>query len=104
MKAQIEKEINLKGIQFMAGDIKEEGIIVKFTNKGLDLFGHHLYLRPRNYEILDKYTYKFYCTYRQAMSYFFKMGKDAIITSPSDLRELFIKGFSNAVEAYEEEI
>jgi hypothetical protein len=100
-KAQLENEIIKKTPQFIVGEIAD--IEVKFTSKGLENFNRQLYMRPQNYDIKDekdKFTYIFHCTEMQAISYFVKFGKDAIILSPQPLKEKFIAIYSTALEGY----
>lgn len=100
--SNIEKELLKKGVQYLAGEIPDEGIIIKFSKKGLESFKRQIYMRPQNYEKIDEFTYKFHCTEAQIINYFFKFGKDAQIIQPISLRNLFIKKYQDALDIYKQ--
>lgn len=97
---EIEKTMREKGVQFMSGDLMD--ITVKFTDKGLDDFNRQSYMRPRSFDKVDnaKNTYVFYCTMFQAFNYFFKLGAEAQILSPTSLRDAMRNRFEEAANAY----
>jgi hypothetical protein len=97
-KAQLENDILQKTPQFMVGEMID--VEVKFTVKGLENFNRQLYMRPQNYDKKDKFTYIFHCTEMQAIGYFVKFGRDAVILSPESLKEKFILIYRTAIEAY----
>jgi predicted DNA-binding transcriptional regulator YafY len=59
-------------------------------------------MRPSNYVKMDANTYIFTCTEMQAMSYFFKFGKDVKILAPEYLRERFANQYKAAWEHYQQ--
>lgn len=99
-KDKIEEELIHKKAQFMLGDIID--IKVRFTRKGLESFKRQLYLRPQFYEKskADECVYNFKCTEVQAINYFFKFARDVEILEPEDLREKFVKRYSEALTNY----
>ena len=96
---EINKELQKKPAQYMAGDLID--IEVVFTKKGLESFERHIYLRPTDYKRIDTYSYIFTCTELQAIHYFFKFGKDAVIKSPVELNDKFRNYYKEALCAYE---
>lgn len=99
-KDKIDEELIHKKAQFMLGDIID--VKVRFTRKGLESFKRQLYLRPQFYEKSkeDECVYDFKCTEVQAINYFFKFTRDVEILEPEDLREKFIKRYSEALANY----
>jgi predicted DNA-binding transcriptional regulator YafY len=99
-KDKIEDELIHKKAQFMVGDIID--VKVRFTRKGIESFKRQLYLRPQFYEKskTEDCVYTFKCTARQAMNYFFKFARDVEILEPEDLREKFVKRYSEALANY----
>lgn len=79
-------------------------IKVKFTDKGLEFFKRQLYMRPQFYTVdeKDKHIYIFNCTEVQAINYFFKFGKDAVIIEPTSLKEKFKVRYERALKQYTE--
>lgn len=100
-RTEIEKTIKEKGVQFMAGELIN--ITVSFTNRGLDHFNRQSYMRPQFYDKVDKNTYIFHCTEFQAISYFFKLGMDAQIIEPIELRNKMKSRYETALNAYNEQ-
>ena len=100
-KSEIEKVIKEKGVQFMTGELIN--ITVSFTARGLDHFNRQSYMRPQFYDKVDKNTYIFHCTEFQAISYFFKLGMDARIIEPIELRNKMISRYQTALNAYIEQ-
>ena len=97
-RAEIEQTIKDKGVQFMTGDLTD--ITVRFTQKGFDDFNRQIYMRPQDYDKIDRLTYVFHCTEFQAISYFFKFGMNAQILEPTELRETMRKRYEYALKAY----
>ncbi len=95
---EIQKEIQSKSLPYMAGDLIT--LEVAFTNKGLELFNRHLYLRPTTYTKINSNTYSFNCTELQAIHYFFKFGRDAHIIKPQYLQDKFKAYYQEALNAY----
>ena len=98
-KEKIEDKIKHNNVQFLAGN--SLNVEVKFDEKGLELFHNQLYMRPNEYEIINKYTYIFHCTEVQAINYFFKMGNHIEIISPLNLRNKFKIRYKTALNKYE---
>lgn len=105
-QADLEKDINEHGVQFMLDDLQE--IKVKFTPQGEQLYQRNLHLRPNEIinpkMVQDKSEgiHVFYCTETQAEYYFFKFGADAVILSPLSLREKFQHKYESALSAYKD--
>ena len=97
-RLKIEKALQERGVQFMAGDIID--VTVAFTPKGYDAFNRQSYMRPQSYHKLNDLTYVFHCTEFQALSYFFKLGKDACILKPERLHESMRYRFAAALSTY----
>ena len=97
---EIDKLIDEKEPQFLASDMIE--LKVKFTDKGLESFNRHLYMRPMDFEKVDgeENVYLFRCTEFQAIGYFFKFGRDAEILEPQEIREKFIRRYRDAYMRY----
>lgn len=100
-RLEIEKALHERGVQFMAGDIID--VTVAFTPTGYDAFNRQSYMRPQSYHKLNDLTYVFHCTEFQALSYFFKLGKDACILKPERLHELMRDRFASALSTYTDE-
>lgn len=97
-RAQFQKAVDKKGVQFMLGDDSQE-IVVKFTEKGVAMYNSMQYLRPSYTEKNDK-VYKFDCTTTQAEFYFFKFGKEVTIIEPTELAKKFRDGYHEAHKNY----
>ena len=90
-----------KGVQFLAGSSKE--IRVRFTEKGMREFRKHINIRPKpNPDKSAGNDLVFYCTEWQAITYFFKFGREAEVISPIGLRRKFNKLYSDACLKYSE--
>lgn len=96
----IDKMIVKKGPQFLVGEIIE--LKVKFTDKGIEGFNRHLYMRPTDYEKVkgEENTYLFRCTEFQAINYFFKFACDVEILAPESTREKIIQSYRDAYMQY----
>ena len=97
-RLEIEKALRERGVQFMAGEIID--VTVAFTPKGYDDFNRQSYMRPQSYDKLNDLTYVFHCTEFQALSYFFRLGKDACIISPDRLHTEMLNRFASALATY----
>lgn len=100
-KARLNKELHIKGAQFMCEEVVEYTIYL--TDKGIDLYNRMLHLRPKRINTLDnnKHIYTFRCSKKQIEFYFFKFGAEAIILSPPDIRNSFIEKYHEAINSYE---
>lgn len=96
---EIRAELQKKPPQYMAGDVID--IEVRFTHKGLEQLERQLYLRPSSYQKIDEYSYMFHCTELQAIHYFFKFGRDAVIVSPQKLHDKLKYYYEQAWNAYQ---
>lgn len=99
-KKNLKDEVDLKGVQFLAGEI--ENIIIRFTKKGLEVYDRTLYMRPNYSKYLGDNTYLFETTYIQALNYFLKLGRDIEILEPKYIREAFIKRYQSALDVYKD--
>ena len=84
----------------MAGEIID--VTVAFTPKGYDDFNRQSYMRPQSYDKLNNLTYVFHCTEFQALSYFFRLGKDACIIKPEKLHSELQNRFASALDTYKD--
>lgn len=98
IKKEFEKQIQKKGVQFLVDDLTE--IHVKLSNSGIWKYNTQLNLRPDYIRIENDNIYVFNCTERQIEYYFFKFGRDAIILTPSTLRNKFHHMYSDAEKIY----
>ena len=97
---EIQKELQKKSPQYMSGDVTD--IEISFTKKGLEMLERHLYLRPSSYKKLDDSRYVFHCTELQAIHYFFKFGRDALVISPDRLHKKLKRYYKDALDSYEQ--
>ena len=99
-KEAIDKMVTQKEPQFLTGELVE--VKVRFTDKGIESFNRHLYMRPTDFKKVEdeKNVYVFYCTERQAANYFFKFAGEAQILAPDSLRESFIRLYKEAYTQY----
>ena len=74
-------------------------IIIEFTDKGLNMFRKIYVHRPLPCKI-DGNTFTFDCSYTQAIYYFTKFGKDAIIISPDYVKTVISKFYETALNVY----
>lgn len=78
-----------------------EHITVKLNKVGKKIYKTKLFSRPERIDtIQNDDIYVFNCTQKQAFNYFFSFGSNVEIISPSELREEFIKKYSEALEQY----
>lgn len=80
---------------------KDEKIVVRFTDYGLYLFRRVVVNRPNSYTVdeNDPHLYTFDCTSQQARIYFTRLGKDAMIIAPDELKQEVIRYYKEALEA-----
>ena len=99
-KKAIDDMIAQKEPQFLVGEVLD--IKVRFTKRGEESFQRQLYLRPQTYQKVEgeEYTYIFKCTEIQAINYFFKFEREALILSPKSTREKFMEKYRLAYEKY----
>ena len=99
-KAQVERELAEKTIQFVSGTTTP--IKVWLSDEGIRKYETQLHMRPmgeRDQE--DPHIFSFECTEAQILYYFIGFGKYAKIISPAHLREKFLHIYRGAVEQYE---
>ena len=84
---KIVRHINECGVMFFFS--KPKTIKVKLTPEGKKLYDSIIFMRPPIHEGPkdDDDIYTFYCSEEQAMIYFRRLSKDAIIVSPASLRK-----------------
>lgn len=106
-KKQMEVRIQSSGVQFLIGEPKE--IVIALSKGGEFKYQTQLHLRPKAQSIsketdetMGGHRYTFYCTERQAYSYFFKFGKEAKVISPPELRKSFQKEYEKAEAVYQQ--
>lgn len=97
-KRQIEKQLQLLGVQFLVG--AQDHILVRLTPKGKQAFLQRSYMRPMP-ESIEGDVYHFCCSPMQIRNYFLTFGKEAQILSPASLRKEFLKIYRDAAKAYE---
>ena len=74
-------------------------IVVKMNEEGIRKFRFFYIHRPVPISIKDD-LYYFSCSYMQAINYFSRFGKDAIILSPKSLRKQIQEFYMNALKEY----
>ena len=78
-----------------------EHITVKLNKVGKKIYKTKLFSRPERIDtIQNDDIYVFNCTQKQAFNYFFSFGSNVEIISPSELKEEFIKKYSEALAQY----
>ena len=100
---ELQRIIQLYGVQYMSNRNSEENIVVRLTPGGERLYGRMLHLRPAFTEKSREQpgVCIFTCSPRQAENYFFNFGAEAEILEPAWLREEFQKKYRAAAEVYE---
>jgi hypothetical protein len=93
----INQEIDIKGVQFLHGNIKK--IVVEFSEKGKALYHSILFQRPTPISNVGN-RYEFNCTEIQAEFYFFKFGVEANVIEPQTLRDKFARMYEEAASMY----
>lgn len=83
--------------EFLNGEIIE--IQVFLTSEGKNKYKSILHKRPHTYEVNGD-IYHFKCTEFQAIAYFSKFGKDAVIVEPKTLKDKLCKFYLDAYENY----
>lgn len=103
---EIDNAIKERGVAYLVG--KPACIKVKLSPVGVNLYSVILQGRPSFVKTAaspddNGWTeYEFYCTERQAMNYFTRLGKHAVIIEPITLKEDMINSFKDALRNYEE--
>lgn len=95
------------GVQFVMD--KAIDIKVKLTEHGKKMYERMVFLRPQFISAAEAYEadgekyyiYQFHCCKAQAEFYFFKIGADAVILEPQQLREEFRKKYQKALHVYD---
>jgi len=99
---EIAQKLRDNGVQFLLQD--SETILVRLTGQGKRKYDSQAHLRPFLTECKShpdgSWLLTFDCTQMQAEFYFFKFGADAIIESPLELRDIFLRKYQDAVEQY----
>lgn len=102
---ELYKRVKSRGVMFI-GSPKTEGEIIRIrlTEEGFNLYNSMIFLRPRyDSEKVDQngdHILTFSCTWQQILNYFRKMGRDAEVLEPPELREKFAEFYSSANELY----
>lgn len=100
----IDIAVNERGVAFLLG--KPCTIKAKLSPIGVNLYSVILQGRPSFTKINDKQDeegwteYEFYCTERQAMNYFTRLGKEAVVTEPASLVTQMIQSLEKSLENY----
>lgn len=99
---KINNDLIMKEAPYMLGELVD--VNLKLTNKGVEFLNRQIYMRPSNFNIInkDENLYLFKCTELQAINYFFKFGNNVEIIEPLYLREKFVNRYSSALKVYEE--
>lgn len=99
---RLKEELTKKDVRFLSGNELE--FKVKFTNKGMTLLNQILYMKPSSYikDEHEKNVYYFYCSERQLEIYLKEFGSEAIVISPSTLKNKLKIYYDNASLAYKE--
>lgn len=87
------------GPQFSYSVNETEPIRVRFTDRGKMMYDK-MYLHRPAYSRIDGDVYTFECSINQAMQYFQRFGKNAIILSPAKFRNDFETYYNIAYRAY----
>ena len=102
---KISRILKDKGAQFLRDS--EETIKVRLSRQGIELFESQYYMRPANssitaIEVLEEggAVYSFKCTRRQIEYYFFKFGKEAVVTEPPEFSISLRDKYMDAASAY----
>ena len=96
------RQINY-GVQYPYNSSYEEQVIVKFSNKGKELFKKIYLYRPIPEKIEDN-LYYFNCSHEQIIHYFRRFGYDAMIISPLSLAEVMKKFYYLSSRKYDEKL
>ena len=97
--SELDKKISNNSPAYMLGT--PENITVKLNKVGKKIYKSKLFSRPERIDTAqDDTVYIFSCTQKQAFNYFFSFGANVEIISPAELREEFIKKYSEALEQY----
>ena len=76
-------------------------IDVLFTDTGLLYLEKIRWLRPQfSVDSINDHIYHFYCTKRNALYYFQRFGKEAIVISPTNIRDEISHFYQDAFSAY----
>ena len=101
-KREIKKKLQSDGVQFLLQE--SEPIRLKLTMRGKQMYESQAHLRPpfiRREECADgSWIYEFNCTQMQAEYYFFKFGAEAVVLSPTDLKNYLRMKYKDALNAY----
>lgn len=103
-KNDLENTLNENGVPYLQGEANN--IEVKLSPEGQNKYQSIIHLRPRYTSIssegcqegFKKYTFD--CTPEQAKNYFFQFGSDALILSPKELHDRFVKDYMKALDIY----
>jgi hypothetical protein len=95
-------QLSQTGPQFLSSD--QQGIVIRLTERGIQNYHQQIHLRPKYIEKIDQNTFVFSCTEIQAIYYFFKFGRDAIVVSPNVTRLKFKRFYEDALSNYAESI
>ncbi len=90
------------GVQYLAGEATAQQIRVRLTPEGQRRYQIIRHLRPRVLQ-QDQQVYTFYCTLRQAETYFFQFGHHARVLEPESLAQLLQRRYASALRQYEGE-
>lgn len=101
-KKEIRHKISTNTVSFLIGE--EEDIVVRFSEAGKKKYQGSLFLRPPVRHIDEDGNWHFLCTSMQARAYFIRFGADALILSPSVLRESLAKTYADAAAAYRQTV
>ena len=105
-RKELARLIHANGIAFLRGQVEEE-IIVRLTPEGVRKYRKLLHLRPalvKREEQDGCSIYHFRCTRLQARFYLFRLGADAYVLQPPELRAALHERFAAAAKAYEEDM
>lgn len=95
----IETQLSSNTPAYLLGESVE--ISVKLSERGKETYKKKLFSRPQLVKILDDDIFVFYCTPLQARNYFFSFGADAVIISPKELRDHFVRNYESAHAMYD---
>lgn len=104
---EIQKRIDQKGIQYIFEGVNQnhDQIYVRLTEAGMRKYRQILHNRPTfdTAEKKDEYIYmSFSCSAEQVIYYFMQFGKEAIVVSPTWLKDKIENTYHDAAEAYQE--
>ncbi len=101
------KQIDRLGVPYIQG-INDPMIKVTLTEQGMINYKRWINQRPKFIGDLPHAdpdgttTLTFNCSLRQIRNYFFKFGKEALISVPAQLKETFYNDYKEALDKYEE--